>query len=69
MTSVCAAVARLELLACTVTLSTVPVLPVNVSRAVVSGMIAMLSWSWKPLLPFDLNTPITLNDFPPMRTC
>ena len=49
MTSLCAAVARLELLACTVTPSTVPVLPTNVSRAVVSGMIAMLSWSWKPL--------------------
>ena len=29
-------------------------------------MIAMLSWSWKPFDPFDLNTPMTVNDFPPI---
>ena len=42
--SLCAAVAAVfELVACTVRPSTVPELPTNSSRAVVSGMIAMLS--------------------------
>ena len=38
VTSFCAAVAVFEPVACTVTLSTLPVLPTSVSRAVVSGM-------------------------------
>ena len=51
------------------TVSTVPLLPTRVSRAVVSGMIAMLSWSWNPFDPFDLNTPTTVKDLPPSMTC